>query len=207
MRIIGLTGGMATGKSTVSAMLRELGAAVIDADEIAREVVVPGSPAYLDIQQRFPDVIGPDGRLDRAKLAGVIFSSASERAALNAIIHPRIHQAFLEKKAALAKRGVPVAIYDAALLIEKRLQYGQYGMDGLILVTAPRELQIARLRQRNGLTQDEAEARLSSQMPLSEKERFASWIIDNSGDLPSLRSQVGKVWRSIQSEAPTGSKR
>lgn len=204
MRIIGLTGGMATGKSTVSAMLRELGAAVIDADEIAREVVVPSSPAYLDIQQRFPDVIGPDGRLDRAKLAGVIFSSASERAALNAIIHPRIHQAFLEKKGALAKRGVPVAIYDAALLIENGLQHQ---MDGVILVTAPRELQIARLRQRNGLTQDESEARLSSQMPLSEKERFASWIIDNSGDLPSLRSQVGKVWRSIQSDSLTGSTR
>jgi len=201
MRIIGLTGGIATGKSTVSAMLRELGAAVIDADEIAREVVVPGSPAYLDIQQRFPDVIEPDGRLDRAKLAGVIFSSAPERAALNAIIHPRIHQAFLDRKAALAKRGVPVAIYDAALLIENGLQYE---MNGVILVTAPRELQIARLRQRNGLTKDEAEARLSSQMPLSEKERFATWLIDNSGDLPSLQSQVGKVWRSIQSEASSG---
>jgi dephospho-CoA kinase len=204
MRIIGLTGGIATGKSTVSAMLRDLGAAVIDADEIAREVVVPGSPAFLDIQQRFPDVIGPDGRLDRAKLAGVIFSSAPERAALNAIIHPRIQQAILEKKAALAKRGVPVAILDAALLIEKGLQYG---MDGLILVTAPRELQIARLKQRNGLSGDDAEARLSSQMPVSEKERFASWIIDNSGDLSSLRSQVGKVWGSIQSEASTGSRR
>ena len=201
MRIIGLTGGIATGKSTVSAMLRELGAAVIDADEIAREVVVPGSPAYLDIQQRVPDVIEPDGRLDRAKLAGVIFSSAPERAALNAIIHPRIHQAFLDRKAALAKRGVPVAIYDAALLIENGLQYE---MNGVILVTAPRELQIARLRQRNGLTKDEAEARLSSQMPLSEKERFATWLIDNSGDLPSLQSQVGKVWRSIQSEASSG---
>ena len=204
MRIIGLTGGMATGKSTVSAMLRELGAAVIDADEIAREVVVPGSPAYLDIQQRFPDVIGPDGRLDRAKLAGVIFSSASERAALNAIIHPRIHQAFLEKKGALAKRGVPVAIYDAALLIENGLHHQ---MDGVILVTAPRDLQIARLRQRNGLTQDESEARLSSQMPLSEKERFASWIIDNSGELSRLRAQVAEVWNAIQSDPLTGSKR
>jgi len=82
----------------------------------------------------------------------------------------------------------------------------QYGMDGLILVTAPRELQIARLKQRNGLTRDEAQARLSSQMPVSEKERFASWIIDNSGDLPSLRTQVGKVWSAIQSDASTGSK-
>jgi len=200
MRIIGLTGGIATGKSTVSAMLRELGAEVIDADELAREVVVPGSPAFLDIQRRFPDVIGPDGRLDRAKLGGVIFSSAQERAALNAIIHPRIHQAFLDKKAALAQRGVPVAIYDAALLIENGLQHQ---MNGVILVTAPRQLQIARLRQRNGLTQSEAEARLSSQMPLSEKERFASWIIENSGALPSLRSQVGKVWNAIQSAAST----
>ena len=195
MRIIGLTGGIATGKSAVSAMLRDLGTAVIDADEIAREVVVPGSPAFLDIQGRFPDAIGPDGRLDRAKLAAVIFGNAQERAALNAIIHPRIHQAFLEKKATLAKRGVPLAIYDAALLIENDLQYE---MDGVILVTAPREVQIARLKQRNGLTRDEAKARLSSQMPLSEKKRFASWIIDNSGDLSSLRAQVAKVWKSIQ---------
>jgi len=195
MRIIGLTGGIATGKSAVSAMLRDLGTAVIDADEIAREVVVPGSPAFLDIQGRFPDAIGPDGRLDRAKLAAVIFGNAQERAALNAIIHPRIHQAFLEKKAAFAKRGVLLAIYDAALLIENDLQYE---MDGVILVTAPREVQIARLRQRNELTRDEAEARLSSQMPLSEKERFASWIIDNSGDLSSLKAQVAKVWKSIQ---------
>ncbi len=200
MRIIGLTGGIATGKSTVSAMLRDLGAPVIDADEIAREVVVPGAPAFLDIQQRFPDAIGPDGRLDRAKLAGIIFSSAQERAALNAIIHPRIHRAFLEKKAALAKRAVPVAIYDAALLIENRLQYGKVSMDGLILVTAPREIQIARLRQRSGLSREEAEARLLSQMPLCEKERFASWIIDNSGELSRLRAQVVKVWRSIQSD-------
>src|SRR5262249_38902456 len=176
-------------------MLRDLGAAVIDADEIAREVVVPGSPASLDIQGRFPDAIGPDGRLNRAKLAAVIFGNAEERAALNAIIHPRIPQAVLAKKAALAKRGVPVAIYDAALLIENGLQHQ---MNGVILVTAPREVQIARLKQRNGLTRDEAEARLSSQMPLSEKERFASWIIDNSGDLSSLRAQVAKVWKSIQ---------
>src|SRR5262249_15817357 len=105
MRIIGLTGGIATGKSTVSAMFRDLGAEVIDADEIAREVVVPGSPAFLDIQRRFPAVIGPDGQLERAKLAKLIFSSPPDRAALNAIIHPRIHEASHAKKAALAQRG------------------------------------------------------------------------------------------------------
>lgn len=203
MRIIGLTGGIATGKSTVSSIFRDLGAEVIDADEIARQVVVPGSPAFFEIERRFPAMIGPDGRLDRPKLAALIFRQPKERAALNAIVHPRIHQAFLAKRAALAQRGVPVALYDAALLIENGLQHG---MDGVILVTAPRELQIARLRQRNGLDRREAEARLAAQMPLEAKERFARWIIDNSGDLASTRAQVATVWSAIQAGAPTETK-
>jgi dephospho-CoA kinase len=200
MRIFGLTGGIATGKSTVSAMFRALGAEVIDADELAREVVEPGTAALSEIDRRFPGMIAPDGRLDRAKLAGRIFAAPDDRTALNAIVHPRIQQAFIEKAAALARQGVSQIIYDAALLIENRLHEK---MDGVILVSAPRETQIARLRERNGLTREQAEARLSSQMPLEEKARFARWIIDNSGDLAATRAKVKEIWNLIQS-GPTG---
>ncbi len=194
MRIIGLTGGIASGKSTVSAILRELGALVIDADEIAREVVEPGSPALAEIARRFPDAIGPDGRLDRPQLASWIFADPAERAALNAIIHPRIHQAFLDKTHTLAREGVDTVVYDAPLLIENQLHRD---MDGVILVTTTPELQVARLMARSGLSRQQAQARLASQMPLSEKARFASWVLDNSGDLASTRAQVVKIWESI----------
>jgi dephospho-CoA kinase len=195
MRIIGLTGGIATGKSTVSAILRELGAAVIDADELARQVVEPASTVLSEIDRRFPGVVGDDGRLDRTRLAERIFSNPEDRAALDALLHPRIQKLFVEKTAALAQQGEQLVIYDAALLIENSLHEK---MDGVILVTAPRETQITRLRERNGLTRAQAEARLSSQMPLEEKLRFARWSIDNSADLATTRAQVDQVWRSIR---------
>ena len=204
MRVIGLTGGIATGKSTVSAMLRQLGAAVIDADQIAREVVEPGAAAFRDIAGRFPEVIGPDGRLDRAQLADRIFASAEDRAALNAIVHPRIHRVFTEKLAALERKGVELAIYDAALLIENGLHQG---LDGVILVSAPRETQIARLQERNRFTRQQAEARLASQMPLEQKARLANWTIDNSGDLAATRAQVTQLWNSIQPQSPAGARK
>lgn len=195
MRLIGLTGGIASGKSTVSAILRELGAHVLDADEIAREVVEPATPALADITRRFPGVVGPDGRLDRAALGARVFQNPAERAALNAIIHPRIQQAFLEKTQALAERGVDVVVYDAPLLIENGIHAW---MNGVILVDAPRELQLARLMARNALSQEAAEQRLSAQLPLVEKRKHATWIVDNAGDLASTRAQVEAVWRTIR---------
>jgi dephospho-CoA kinase len=204
MRIIGLTGGIATGKSTVSAILRELGAAVIDADELARQVVEPASTVLSEIDRRFPGVVGDDGRLDRTRLAERIFSNPEDRAALDALLHPRIQKLFVEKTAALAQQGEQLVIYDAALLIENSLHEK---MDGVILVTAPRETQITRLRERNGLTRAQAEARLSSQMPLGEKLRFARWTIDNSGDLITTRAQVDHVWRSIRPDKAGGANR
>lgn len=197
MRLLGLTGGIASGKSTVSGFLRELGAAVLDADEIAREVVEPGTPALEDIARRFPGVLGPDGRLDRTRLGERIFQSSQERTALNAIVHPRIQQAVLEKTQALAEQGVSLVIYDAPLLIENRLHEA---LDGVILVEIPPELQIARLMARNALTRAQAEERLAAQMPLAEKRRHATWIIDNSGDVAKTREQVEALWRSIRHE-------
>lgn len=194
MRLFGLTGGIASGKSTVSRMLRELGAHVLDADVIAREVVEPGTPGLAAVAARFPDVLTPDGRLDRAKLGAHVFANPAERAALNAIIHPRVGQAFLEKMQALAAQGLERVIYDVPLLIENGLQAG---MDGVLLVWVPRPLQKARLMTRDGLSEEAAEARLRSQLPLDDKRAHATWIVDNSGDLASTRAQVEQVWQAM----------
>jgi dephospho-CoA kinase len=195
MRTIGLTGGIASGKSTVSQMLTEMGAQVIDADALAREVVEPGTPALKEISRRFPGVVGADGRLDRAQLADRIFGQEKERLALNAIVHPRVQEAYLNKARALARRGAKVIIYDAALLLENELDRT---MDGVILVTVPSEIQISRLVARNGLTRREAEARIASQMPLEEKAQRATWLVDNSGDLAATRARVAAIWNEIR---------
>jgi dephospho-CoA kinase len=195
MRTIGLTGGIASGKSTVSKMLSEMGAQVIDADALAREVVEAGTAALKEISRRFPGVVGADGRLDRAQLADRIFGQEQERLALNAIVHPRVQEAYSNKAHALAKQGTEVIIYDAALLLENGLDRK---MDGVILVTVPREVQISRLIARNGLTRGEAEARIASQMPLEEKAKRATWLVDNSGDPAATRARIAAIWDEIR---------
>ncbi len=198
MRFVGLTGGIASGKSTVSAMLRELGATVLDADVIAREVVEPGQPALGEIAARFPGVVGPDGHLDRSKLGARVFGDEAERRALNAIVHPRIQAEVAARTQRLSAEGVKVVVYDAALLIENGVDGT---MDGIILVSAPREAQVTRLMARDGLTRDEALARVAAQLPLEEKARHATWIIDTSGEYARTREQVRAVWESIRARA------
>jgi dephospho-CoA kinase len=199
VRLIGLTGGIATGKSTVSAMLRALGARILDADEIAREVVEPGTPGLSEIAERFPGVVAGDGRLDRAALGALVFANEGERRALNAILHPRIQEAFIEKTQRLASEGIELVIYDAALLIENALHQV---MDGVILVIAPMGAQITRLVQRNGLSEQEARARIAAQLPLSEKQRHATWVIDNGGSVEATRLQVERLWAEINAMLP-----
>ena len=194
MRLIGLTGGIASGKSTVSRILRELGAHVLDADELAREAVKPGSPALLELSRRFPFAIAPDGTLDRAKLGEWIFSRPEERAALEAILHPRIRELFRQRTEALALSGVQEVVYEAPLLIENGFDRM---MDAVLLVAAPREVQLSRLMARNGLTRAQAEARLASQLPIDEKAKLATVVIDNSGDLAATREQVARAWKSL----------
>jgi dephospho-CoA kinase len=194
LKIYGLTGGIASGKSTVSRMLRELGAQVLDADVIAREVVEPGTPGLAAVAERFPGVLGPDGRLDRAKLGARVFGDPQERAALNALLHPLIGQQFLLRTQALAEAGVERLLYDAPLLIENRLHEA---MNGVVLVWVPREVQRARLMARDGLDEAAAEARLAAQLPLDEKRQHATWLVDNSGNLEATRAQVQEVWRAM----------
>ena len=194
MKIYGLTGGIASGKSTVSRMLRELGAQVLDADVIAREVVEPGTPGLSAVAERFPGVLDAEGRLDRAKLGARVFGDPKERAALNALLHPLIGQQFLLRTHALAEQGVERLLYDAPLLIENRLHEA---MDGVVLVWVPRAVQKARLMSRDGLDEAAAEARLAAQLPLDEKRQYATWLVDNSGDLGATRAQVEEVWRAM----------
>lgn len=195
MRLFGLTGGIASGKSTVTRMLRELGAEVLDADVIAREVVAPGTPGLSEVAARFPGVLAPDGGLDRAQLAARIFQNPEDRAALNGILHPRIAAAFAEHTQALAARGVPEVFYDAPLLIENQLHLG---MDGVLLVWAPPEVQRARLILRDGLSPEAAEARIASQLPLEEKRRHATWEVDNGRSLDATHEQVARIWETIR---------
>jgi dephospho-CoA kinase len=192
--LYGLTGGIATGKSTVARRFVELGMPLIDADVIAREVVAKGQPALEAIATRFPGVVSAEGTLDRAALGARIFGNPGERAALDAITHPRIRQAVLEQSIALAQSGAPRALYDAPLLIENRLHEG---LAGVVLVVAPRDVQRQRLMDRNRLSATEADARIDSQMTLDAKRPFATWIIDNSGDLEATRAQVDEVWRQV----------
>jgi dephospho-CoA kinase len=194
VNIYGLTGGIASGKSTVSRMLRELGAEVLDADVIAREVVEPGTPGLQAVAERFPGVLDASGRLDRAKLGARVFGDPKERAALNALLHPLIGQQFLLRTQELAERGLERVIYDAPLLIENRLHEA---MNGVVLVWVPREVQKARLMGRDGLDEAAAEARLAAQLPLDEKRQHATWLVDNSGDLGTTRARVEEVWRAM----------
>jgi dephospho-CoA kinase len=194
--VIGLTGGIASGKSAVAAMLKERGAAIVDADVVARQVVEPGQPALDDIRARFgDDVIGADGRLDRKALADKVFADPAARAALNAITHPRIAAASQAAIAAWTARGAHVVFYEAALLIENGLHRG---LDATIVVAAPPDVQIERLRARDGLDEAAARARLAAQLPLDQKLAVATWVIDNGGDLGQTRAQLERVCFEIE---------
>lgn len=197
--LVGLTGGIATGKSTVASMFRALGCPIIDADVLARDVVEPGQPALADIAREFgPGVLGPDGRLDRPALATVVFANAERRRRLEAITHPRIRERFTEQLGALAQRGVDgVVIFDAAVIIESG---GYKQMDRLVVVIADEATQLARLRARDGLDETEALRRIHSQMPLAEKAKLADHVIDNSGDRAATEAQVRRVHAALLAE-------
>jgi dephospho-CoA kinase len=194
--VIGLTGGIASGKSTVASMLREMGAPIVDADLIARQVVEPGQPALDEIVERFgDDMLDADGRLDRKRMADRVFSDDRARAALNAIVHPRIAVASRAQLAELSQASAPVALYEAALLVENQIHRG---LEGLIVVSAPEAVQVERLCRRDSIDEASARARLAAQLPLAAKVAEADWVIDNGGSMDETRAQVEAVWREIQ---------
>ena len=193
MRFLGLTGGIASGKSTVAQMLRDQGAAVVDADLIARQVVEPGTPGLAAVAARWPDLVR-GGALDRKGLGERIFGDPEERKALNAILHPLIAAESQRQVQALVEAGAPVVVYEAALIVENGLDKG---MDGLIVVKVSPEVQRARLQVREGLSEDAARKRLASQASLEEKLAHATWVIDNSGSLDDTRRHVQQLWQSV----------
>jgi dephospho-CoA kinase len=176
-------------------MLADLGAPVVDADVLARRVVEPGQPAYEEIVREFgPGVVSADGTLDRKRLAELVFADEARRRRLNAITHPRIAAAAQEETARHLAAGALVVFYEAALLVENRLHEA---LDGLVVVSAPDALQLERLRLRDGLDEGAARARLAAQLPLAEKLKVATHVIDNSGDPARTRAQVERLLREL----------
>ncbi|MEK6608380.1 MAG: dephospho-CoA kinase, partial [Myxococcota bacterium] len=187
IRTIGLTGGIASGKSAVARLVREHGVPVIDADALARIVVMPGQPALAEIRKAFGDaVIDAQGCLDRGRLGKIVFGDAEARRRLETITHPRIAEEARWRIAELAARGEPVAVYEAALLVESGLHRA---LDGLIVVRASDATQLRRLRERDGLDEAQARLRLAAQLPLAEKIAAADYVVDNDGSLESAARQ------------------
>lgn len=198
VHVIGLTGGIASGKTTVAKLLAKRGAAVVDADLLARQVVEPGQPALAELVARFGAVIlTPDGRLDRKRLAAVAFADPAARTDLGRITHPRIAAASAAAIATWADAGANIVFYEAALLVENHA-YGH--LAGLIVVAAPPEVQYARLVERDRLAPAEASARIAAQAPLADKLAVATWVIENTGDLAALERAVERVVRDIEAK-------
>lgn len=199
MLLVGLTGNIAAGKSTVAQLLTARGATLVDADLLAREAVRPGSPALAAIAERWGrDVLAPDGTLDRAGLRARVFETADELDALNAIVHPevgRLRDAALD---AARARGDRVVIYDVPLLFERDLADE---VDVVVLVDAPRELRLERLVRDRGLHASEAMAMIAAQMPAELKRARSDYVIENAGDRAALEARVDEVWRALEARA------
>jgi len=197
LRVVGLTGGIGTGKSTVSAMLRDLGATVIDADEATRAVQAPGSEGLRRLAAEFGDgILTLGGELDRTRLADIAFNDPEARRRLNAIVHPLVREWMAERQQEAVERGDPVVVMDIPLLFEAR---GAGAFETVLLVYAPEELQLERLVQLRGMTADAARARIAAQMPIEEKRRQATYVIENTGNLDDLRRRVERVWGELAS--------
>jgi dephospho-CoA kinase len=202
--LVGLTGGIATGKSTVSEILRGLGAEIIDADQLARDVVEPDQPALRGIVAEFGrDVVSPDGRLDRKRLGAIVFADPERRKRLEALTHPAIRARFQARLDELATRGFAgIVIYDAPVMIEAG---GYKDMDRLVVVVTDETTQAARLRTRDGSDDAEGRRKIASQMPLAEKAKLADYVIDNSGDPETTAAQVRRVFAALVAELAAGS--
>jgi len=199
VRLYGLTGGIATGKSTAAGFFAELGVPIIDADRLARELVEPGQAALGEIARRWPEVIDRNGQLDRKVLAQRVFGEPTERIALEGILHPRIREEARRRAEALKAAGHVYALYEAALIFETG---SDRDLDGVILVSAPVDAQRRRLAERDGLESMQADGRIAAQLSDQEKRRKASWVLENDGDSNSLREQVRALDALLRSRGP-----
>jgi dephospho-CoA kinase len=191
LKLIGLTGGAGSGKTTVSAMLRDLGAVVIDADEAAHAVYQPGSPGFDAVTREFgPDYVR-DGRVDRDRLGELVFNDAGARQRLNAIVHPLVREWMAARTAEAAMGGAAVVVQDVPLIFENGLER-LYST--VILVYVPEHQQLTRLVEGRGIAEDRARAIIATQMPIEEKRKLAHHVIDNSGSREATRQQVEWLW-------------
>jgi dephospho-CoA kinase len=196
--ILGLTGGIATGKSTVSAMLRQRGIPVIDADQIAREVVEPGKPAYEAIVRHFgKEILLPDGSINRKLLGEIVFSNEAERQKLNSIVHPEVRRVMREQAEEAERAGAQIVFMDIPLLFESKLQHM---VDKIVVVYAPARMQLARMMERDELDEEQAMKRLRAQLPIEQKRAEADYLIDNQGTREETEQQVEQMLAEIKAE-------
>jgi dephospho-CoA kinase len=198
IKLVGLTGGIGSGKSTVARMLRERGIPVIDADAIARQVVEPGGPAHGEIAAAWPEVMAADGLIDRKKLGAIVFADPRSQARLEAITHPRIREQVAVQAAALEAAGHHLAFLEAALLVETGF-YKQ--LDGLVVVSLHEQAQVQRVMARDACSRESALARVRAQRPLADKIRVADHVIDNGGGVEATRDQLARILRAMETTA------
>ncbi len=196
MKVIGLTGNIGSGKSTVAEMFRQLGAKIIDADSIARKIVEPGQRTWKEIKDVFGDeVISSDQSIDRQKLGDIVFNDVSKRELLDNITHPKIFDEINNLVNEYEKDHSNVVIIEAALIIEKG---GLLDLiDKLILVVVDEDTQTKRIKLRDDIPSDQIQSRIKSQMQISEKKKYADYIIDNNGSVLKTRTQANKIWKEI----------
>ena len=196
MKLVGLTGGIASGKSTVAKIFQRLGAAIVNADDLAREVVLPGREAWKEIVASFgAEILQTDQNLDRQKLRTLIFNQPEARKRLESIIHPRVRALAEERIRQYGAAGYPVVIYEVPLLFEGKLQEW---LRPVILVACKVETQTARLQKRDHLSPADAEKHIAAQMSLPEKRRLADYVIENDGSLADLERQTREILEKLK---------
>jgi len=194
VRLIGLTGGIGSGKSTVARMLAERGAVIVDADAIAREVVEPGHPAFEEVVRRFgPGILLPDGTLDRAQLASLVFADDSSRAALNDIVHPEVGREVAARIEAYRDTDA-VVVVDIPLMVESG---GTAGFDAVLVVSAPGWQRIERLARDRAMSDSDVRARIASQASDEQRKKIATHVIENTGTIEQLEGAVDRFWRDV----------
>jgi dephospho-CoA kinase len=194
MLLVGLTGGLGAGKSTVARLLAERGAVVVDADELARSALDPGTPGFEQVCDLFGrDILDAEGRIDRRELAARVFGDEAKRRALESITHPEVFR-LLADKVESYRGSEAVVVFDAPLIIETGFHEG---VDVLVVVTAPQDAQVERVMRERGMSEDEARARIGAQVEGARREELADVVIRNGGDLEDLRSRVDDLWGEL----------
>jgi dephospho-CoA kinase len=201
MTVIGLTGNVASGKSTVAELLAKKGATVIDADQLARNAVAPGTPALAAIAVQWPSVVAADGTLDRAALRRVVFADPAARQALEQIVHPVVQRLRDAEVARARERGDQWVVYDVPLLFEAGLTDD---VDVVVLVDAPAALRRERLIRERGISPEDADAMIAAQMPATEKRGRAHYVVDNDRDRATLSARVDVLWSTLAREKSPG---